>query len=561
VQGILDDAGAFGRTGLLVGRVLFGEARRFGSGARSGWETARDQARSARSERRGDEPWPIVRAARSGAVRAQEWAERRAGSGSDVPNEPEPNDPNGDPNDIWRDPPVTSTAPEPGMGDDRADPNGPPDLAGPVSPVLAWQEIPFETVDGREEDVDGAPIGPARQSARVEFYRAYVERGALKVRASLRRLDADTSYAAVKDHGERSTQRGWTTVHETGWLPSMPDVVARVRAAVLSDLGSPPGPYRMEWFTNGALRGRDGWSDAALREAGIADGDPRTDPDTQPDDPNVDPNEGCLHVAAWVITPTTTAGPGYREPRYCGAEREPGWVLCSEHLEARRADPDYPQDDIDEFRADPDHLGPDGYRPSPTPNGDPNVPLPSTVPDANGDVKCGCCAQLHKPLPPGQHCPACHIHTLEHLTAPMQHVTTINPKGPSMDINSAPAAIAAVEAFGDRFEGLQSRADTLAAEWDTLKADADTLHGEFATVMDGMGDFAIGGEADTAAAFGEMSESATSAKEQADNVVGSITAAKEAHASYLDNLEDDLRPGIEAAAGKVADVHSVMQEA
>jgi hypothetical protein len=76
VQGILDDAAAFGRTGWLVGRTLFGEARRFGSGARSEWETARDQARSARTERRGEEPWPIVRAARSGAVRAREWAER-----------------------------------------------------------------------------------------------------------------------------------------------------------------------------------------------------------------------------------------------------------------------------------------------------------------------------------------------------------------------------------------------------------------------------------------------------------------------------------------------------
>jgi uncharacterized protein YoxC len=130
-----------------------------------------------------------------------------------------------------------------------------------------------------------------------------------------------------------------------------------------------------------------------------------------------------------------------------------------------------------------------------------------------------------------------------------------------MDINSAPAAITAWEAFAPRWESLQSRTDALQGEMDSLKNEADALHGEVATLADGMGDFAIGGETDTAASVGELSESATSAKEQADNLATSIATAKQAVDGYVDGLHLEYDASIEAAAGKVADAHSVMQEA
>jgi hypothetical protein len=413
VQEMLDLAGLFGRT-------LFGELRRFGSGVRSEWETARDQARSARTGRRGDAPWPIVRAARSGAVRVREWAERRGRSGADVPNEAEPNGPN-DPN---------ASAPTP------------PDLGGPVSPVLAWQEIPHETVDDREEGAEGGPIGPteydgpdaylppkpgdpARQPVRVEIYRAYVERGQRDVRARVRCLDAGASYHAVKGHGARSGERGWTTFHDTGWLRSMAAVVAEVRATVLADLGRMRAPYRIEWFI---------------------DGEPTAQPASQPADG--DPND---------------------------------------------------------------------------PNGDPNMPLPSTVPDANGDVQCGCCAQTHKPLPPGEHCPNCHIH--DQPNAP----TT---KGPSMDINSAVTAIAAAEELRGRFE-----------EPESLLASLST---DAISTLEGMGPFGTGDETDTAGAF--------------QPVLNALGSARESWDVYVAALHEEWDEHIAAAEGRTAAAHAPFQE-
>jgi hypothetical protein len=198
VQEMLDLAGLFGRT-------LFGELRRFGSGVRSEWETARDQARSARTGRRGDAPWPIVRAARSGAVRAREWAERRAGSDAATPNEAGPFDPNG-----------ASSDPEP--------------------------------------------------------------QGKL-----------------------------WGEVARSG---------------------------------------------------------------------------GCIEVTDWVVEG------GQRWPRYCGEPREPGWVLCPTHLATQRADHDYPQGDIDEFRAD---YGDPNAQPAGQPaDGDPNDPNDSepTPPIWGAGVAC-----------------------------------------------------------------------------------------------------------------------------------------------------------------------------
>jgi hypothetical protein len=310
VQEMLDLAGLFGRT-------LFGELRRFGSGARSEWRTARDQARSARTGRRGDAPWPIVRAARSGAVRAREWAERRARSGADVPNEREPNGPN-DPN---------ASAPTP------------PDLGGPVSPVLAWQEIPHETVDDREERDEGGPIGPT------------------------------------------------------------------------------------------------------------------------------------------------------------------------------------------------EYDGPDAFRSIPDPNGDPNVPLPSTVPDANGDVQCGCCAQSHKPLQPGEHCPSCHIHDAPNAprhTIPNAPAT----RGPSMDINSAVTAIAAAEELRGRFE-----------EPESLLASLST---DAISTLEGMGPFGTGDETDTAGRF--------------QPVLDALGSARESWDVYVAALHEEWDEHIAAAEGRTAAAHAPFQE-
>jgi hypothetical protein len=452
VQEMLDLAGLFGRT-------LFGELRRFGSGARSEWRTARDQARSARTGRRGDAPWPIVRAARSGAVRVREWAERRARSGADVPNEREPNGPN-DPN---------ASAPTP------------PDLRGPVSPVLAWQEIPHETVDDREEGAEGGPIGPTeydgpdaylpprpgdttRQPVRVEIYRAYVERGQRDVRARVRRLDAGASYHAVKGHGARSGERGWTTFHDTGWLP-----------------------------IDGRRR-RRGQGDRAGR--------PRPDAGAVPD--------RVVHRRRADRSTRQPTGRWESERPERRPERAP--ALNRPGRERRRA-----------------------------------VRLLRPVPQA---------------APAGRALPELpHPRPRPERTTPHHPERPRSREEPSMDINSAPAAITAWEAFAPRWESLQSRTDALQGEMDSLKNEADALHGEVATLADGMGDFAIGGEADTAASVGELSEAATSAKEQADNLATSIATAKQAVDGYVDGLHLEYDASIEAAAGKVADAHSVMQEA
>jgi hypothetical protein len=300
VQGILDDAAAFGRTGWLVGRALFGEARRFGSGARSEWETARDQARSARTERRGEEPWPIVRAARSGAVRAREWAEQRSRSDADDPNEAEPFDPTGASSDPEPEPNTTTAIDpnerraaktwEPATGclfvldwhdeDERRRPDfcGKDREEGWVYCPKHMREARAETYQsddleelraegdpnapnedpnrpweqpGTDAYLPPRPGDPTRQPIRVEIYRAYVERGQRDVRADVRRLDTGASYHAVKGHDYRSGERGWTTFHTTPWLPSMAAVVAEVRATVLDDLGRMRVPYRIEWFIDG----------------------------------------------------------------------------------------------------------------------------------------------------------------------------------------------------------------------------------------------------------------------------------------------------------------------
>jgi hypothetical protein len=226
------------------------------------------------------------------------------------------------------------------------------------------------------------------------------------------------------------------------------------------------------------------------------------------------------------------------------------------------------QDPNGEVPADPNGAGED---PNDTPNGGSNEPMTANPPSpvygspATGDrdphvFDCGCCGTVHAPLEPGAHCPNCHLHDRapNDPNAPTQPTRT---EGTAMtDVNSAPAAIAAWEAIGGRWESLQSRADSLQGEWDSLKNEADTLHGEIATLADGMGDFAIGGEADVAGSMSEVADALTSAKEQADNVVTGLASAKERTGAYVDNLHLEYDASIEAAAGKVADAHAVMQE-
>jgi hypothetical protein len=163
------------------------------------------------------------------------------------------------------------------------------------------------------------------------------------------------------------------------------------------------------------------------------------------------------------------------------------------------------------------------------PNGDPNVPLPSTVPDANGDVQCGCCAQSHKPLPPGEHCPNCHIH--DQPTPPNQPNAPTT-KGPSMDINSAVTAIAAAEELRGRFE-----------EPESLLASLST---DAISTLEGMGPFGTGDETDTAGAF--------------QPVLNALGSARESWDVYVAALHEEWDEHIAAAEGRTAAAHAPFQE-
>lgn len=439
VQGILDDAAAVGRTGWLVAREMFGGVGRFGSGIRSEWRTARDQARSARTERRGDAPWPVTQWLRERLIRLQETRTKT---------------PNGEPNEAGETP-NGDPEPSPFVAAEEPFPTCPDCGMALVVGTLAdhrsgLDRCSFADMDDDPDDPNGASIEPEPEPTVTVYDIVLHPREAGRTRADIR----------VAAGGG---MRAWEFLDRPTPEGALEAAVERIHTVHPVETG---GPYRIQ--------------------------------QSQP----------------WVPPP---------------------WPFTREEMVAAvpPAKPLYPD-----------------------PNGDPNVPLESTVPNENGDVRCGCCAQLHKPLAPGEHCPDCHIH--DH---PSQSPNAPATKGPSMDINNAPAAIAAWEAFTHVWDSLQSRANALQGEIDTLTNDAAALHGEVATLADGMGDFAVGGEADTAAAVGELSDAATSMKERADVLADSIGTAKQAVDSYRAQLEDDLRPGIEAAAGKVADVHSVMQEA
>lgn len=498
VQGILDDAGAVARTGGAIGRVLFGEASRFGSGVRSGWQTARDQARSDRTERRGDAPWPNENpntCARCGRTERDDevfgryyqagirlcdecvaWLDRRY--------------PNGWPNNPGR---VTNfgkgwSRPE-AMPDPNQAPFGGPAVVHPLEGCL--RTVAWVIEDGKQM--------PRYCGEPCEF-------GELACPKHLAR-DADRNARRLNENLNGEPER--EADHLGPLPPKCPDCGMPLVISSLND-------HRM---------GQDRCHYADMDD----------DDADEPLGPEADADRGPL--------------PGTPECANCGRP-------LTYNLQRARW---YGVPVL----GDPDAMWcPDCARnaPADNPNGDPNMPLPSTVPDANGDVKCGCCAQLHKPLPPGEHCPNCHIHDHAPTTPSQPNAPTT--RGPSMaDINSAPAAIAAWEAFGSRWESLQSRADTIQGEIDSLKNETHALYDEIGTAADGMGDFAIGGEVDTAAAAGDMTIDASMAKEQTDNLVGSISTAKEAVNSYIAGLHAEYDASIEAAAGKAADAHSVMQEA
>ncbi len=100
------------------------------------------------------------------------------------------------------------------------------------------------------------------------------------------------------------------------------------------------------------------------------------------------------------------------------------------------------------------------------------------------------------------------------------------------DINSAPAAIAAFEAFRGRFEEPES----------LLTA----LRDEVTSTADAMGDFAIGGEGDLSGA--------------AQAGVNALARAKEAIDAYLSALHLEYDASIEAAASKQTAAHRPFQE-
>lgn len=281
----------------------------------------------------------------------------------------------------------------------------------------------------------------------------------------------------------------------------------------------------------------------------------------------------------WTVSPFALALFGYEKP--CGAPVVMG-SLCATHADEIGRTPCLrcgqmlgSNPDCEECsalriaRGEVDPYGPtvvcDDF--TTDPNGGLNDPMP-TDPPATGDrdphaFDCGCCGMYHgRPLEPGEHCDWCTAHDHTPAPAATSPATGPTPTGEHRmaDINSAPAAIAAWEAIGDRWESLQSRTDALHGELDSLKNEADALHGEVATLADSMGDFATGGEADVAASVGQVTDALTSAREQATAAAEGLTTAKERTDGYVTALHVEFDPSIEAAAGKNADVHTVMQE-
>jgi hypothetical protein len=267
-------------------------------------------------------------------------------------------------------------------------------------------------------------------------------------------------------------------------------------------------------------------------------------------DPNEDPNE----TAWWDPNGIT------EDPFLGGPTRDPNGNPDDDPLPPRCSDCGMPIviGTLEEHRLGRDRC------PHANPNGDPNVtdsPIYGTPATGDRDphvFDCGCCGTIHEPLAPGAHCPNCHMHD-----------PTPNPNQPApagtrgnlvADTNSAPAAIAAWEAIGSRWESLQSRTDALHAELETLGNETDALHGDVGALADGMGDFAIGGESDVTGALGGLVASMTTARESATAVTADLASAKERTDGYVDALHLEYDASIEAAAGKAASAHEIMQE-
>lgn len=223
-------------------------------------------------------------------------------------------------------------------------------------------------------------------------------------------------------------------------------------------------------------------------------------------------------IVNWAIDEIARSGRAVRK----------GWAAGRREARARRAArlaerPAPIRRAVDRARRRVEPATPDAQDGDTHTEDDAHVAAPITTPDVTPEADT---APTSSPPTPTQPAPTAPAVTDGPGPTPLKETHTV------ADISSAPAAIAAVEAFNGPVENIRSG--------------VDMLNRDLAGVLDNMGDFAIGGESDVIGAFAE-----------AVNGLASASARLDAHIAAM-HVEFDA--SIEAAATKAAAAHRQMQE-